>query len=55
VPDFALVVGVPARRIGWVGRAGERLEAQGGGRWSCPATGALYRETGDESIEEINQ
>jgi len=26
VPDFALVAGVPARRIGWVGRAGVRLE-----------------------------
>src|ERR1700749_1358543 len=25
VPDFALVAGVPARRLGWVGRAGERL------------------------------
>ena len=55
VPDFALVVGVPARRIGWVGRAGERLESQGGGLWSCPATGAQYRETGEASIEEINQ
>ncbi|MDN6567101.1 MAG: N-acetyltransferase, partial [Actinomyces sp.] len=26
VPAFALVAGVPARRIGWVGRAGVRLE-----------------------------
>jgi len=26
VPDFALVAGVPARRIGWVGRSGARLE-----------------------------
>jgi acetyltransferase-like isoleucine patch superfamily enzyme len=25
VADFALVVGVPARRVGWVGRSGERL------------------------------
>ena len=25
VPDFALVVGVPARQVGWVGRAGVRL------------------------------
>jgi UDP-2-acetamido-3-amino-2,3-dideoxy-glucuronate N-acetyltransferase len=25
VPDFALVTGAPARRIGWVDRAGERL------------------------------
>ncbi|MGO1321224.1 MAG: acyltransferase, partial [Galactobacter sp.] len=27
VPDFALVVGVPARRVGWVGKAGEPLES----------------------------
>jgi UDP-2-acetamido-3-amino-2,3-dideoxy-glucuronate N-acetyltransferase len=26
VPDFALVAGTPARRIGWVGRAGEPLK-----------------------------
>ncbi len=45
VPDFALVVGVPARQIGWVGRAGRRLEAvDGEGTWSCPKTGDLYRE-----------
>jgi acetyltransferase-like isoleucine patch superfamily enzyme len=44
VPDFALAVGVPARRIGWVGRAGERLQADGPGRWRCPRTGELYNE-----------
>src|SRR5215472_427231 len=36
VPDFALVAGVPARRIGWVGRAGERLMADAPDRWQCP-------------------
>ncbi|MER8188231.1 DapH/DapD/GlmU-related protein [Kitasatospora sp. NPDC094015] len=45
VPDFALVAGVPARRIKWVGRAGEPLEDAGGGRWSCPRTGEAYVET----------
>ncbi|MGW1294911.1 acyltransferase [Streptomyces sp. NPDC002533] len=46
VPDFALVAGVPARRIGWVGRAGVRLVAREGapGEWECPATGARYTE-----------
>ena len=44
VPDFALVVGVPARRIGWVGRAGRPLVAKGDGAWVCPATGAEYTE-----------
>jgi UDP-2-acetamido-3-amino-2,3-dideoxy-glucuronate N-acetyltransferase len=46
VPDFGLVVGVPARRIGWVGRAGVRLVARTDepGVWECPETGALYTE-----------
>nr|WP_227466817.1 acyltransferase [Nocardioides lijunqiniae] len=44
VPAFALVVGVPARRIGWVGRAGVRLVEDGEGAWRCPRTDALYDE-----------
>ncbi|MEU9132669.1 acyltransferase [Kitasatospora sp. NPDC048540] len=46
VPDFALVAGVPARRIKWVGRAGEPLADAGGGRWRCPRTGEEYVEAG---------
>lgn len=45
VPDFALVAGVPARRIKWVGRAGTPLEDLGAGRWRCPVTGDEYEET----------
>jgi UDP-2-acetamido-3-amino-2,3-dideoxy-glucuronate N-acetyltransferase len=45
VPDFGLVVGVPARRIGWVGRAGVRLSPDGDSRWRCPETGELFTET----------
>ena len=44
VPDFALVAGVPARRIKWVGRAGVPLEDLGAGQWRCPNTGELYEE-----------
>jgi acetyltransferase-like isoleucine patch superfamily enzyme len=44
VPDFALVAGMPARKIGWVGRAGSRLVADGADRWCCPETGELYQE-----------
>jgi UDP-2-acetamido-3-amino-2,3-dideoxy-glucuronate N-acetyltransferase len=54
VPDFALVVGVPARRIAWIGRAGERLEQAGAGTWRCPETDALYREV-EGGIVEIEQ
>ena len=44
VPDFALVVGVPARQIGWMSRHGERLELplSGLGRAQCLGTGDLY-------------
>lgn len=45
VPDFALVAGVPARRIKWVGRAGVPLEDLGAGRWRCPETGDEFEET----------
>jgi len=49
VPAFALVVGVPARRIGWMSRHGERLSlpASGQGEAACPATGERYRLHGD--------
>jgi len=45
VPDFALVVGVPARQVGWMSRHGERLDLplHGDGVAACPATGERYR------------
>ena len=45
VPDFALVAGVPARQIGWVGRSGRRLERTPEGSWRCPETDETYGET----------
>ena len=50
VPDFALVAGVPARRIGWVGRAGVRLLPDGD-EWVCPQTGERYAEA-DGTLRE---
>jgi UDP-2-acetamido-3-amino-2,3-dideoxy-glucuronate N-acetyltransferase len=49
VPAHALVVGVPAHRIGWMSRHGERLDLPvfGTGRAACPATGEQYRLDGD--------
>lgn len=44
VPAFALVMGVPARQVGWVGRAGLALEDVGGHVFRCPRTGATYTE-----------
>lgn len=49
VPAFALMAGVPAKRIGWVGRAGHPLRQNDGGNplsWVCPETGATYIEEG---------
>jgi acetyltransferase-like isoleucine patch superfamily enzyme len=51
VPDFALVVGVPARRVGWVGRAGVPLVETGDGDWQCPSTKELYRVVDDVLVE----
>jgi acetyltransferase-like isoleucine patch superfamily enzyme len=48
VPDYALVAGVPARRIGWVGPAGRRLTAMADNRWVCPVTGAAFIERDGE-------
>lgn len=49
VPDHALVVGVPARRVGWMSRHGEKLDlpASGHGTAACPASGETYRLAGD--------
>jgi acetyltransferase-like isoleucine patch superfamily enzyme len=53
VPDFALVVGSPARRIRWVGKAGVPLEPAGDDLFRCPSTGALYRETAPDTLTEV--
>lgn len=53
VPDFALVVGSPARRIGWVGTAGHPLTEQADGNWVCPETGARYREVAPNELSEM--
>lgn len=45
VPAFALVVGTPARQVGWVGKAGKRLESESESRWRCPETDELYAES----------
>lgn len=52
VPDFALVAGVPARQIGWVGRSGETLQEVGRGLWRCPRTNAGYVERNGALEEE---
>ncbi len=43
VPDYALMMGVPARRRGWMSRHGYRLKEQADGTWTCPESGWTYR------------
>lgn len=50
VPAFALMVGTPAKRIGWMSRSGEKL----GENLTCPSDGIRYREISDDRLEEIN-
>jgi UDP-2-acetamido-3-amino-2,3-dideoxy-glucuronate N-acetyltransferase len=52
VPPFALMVGVPARRVGWMCQCGVRLHPRDG-RTACSACGATYREA-DGSLVMID-
>lgn len=49
VPPFALMAGVPARRVGWVSHSGERLDSS----LVCPREGRRYRQVGPNQLEEI--
>lgn len=54
VPAYALVAGVPARRIGWVGESGVPLTAgDNEGTWVCPSTGARYVESNGILTKEV--
>ena len=49
VKPFALMVGVPAKHIGWISKYGERLELplEGEGQVTCPHTGDVYQLSGN--------
>ena len=48
VAPYAMMVGVPARRIGWVSRHGKRLDFDQKGKASCPLNGDEYELRGDQ-------
>ena len=56
VPDFALVVGVPGRQVGWMSRFGERLllPIEGVAETTCPHTGDRYQLRGNQLILQSN-
>ena len=51
VPAYALMAGNPAKRIGWISKAGGRL----GNDMACPISGALYRQVDSDKIEEVTK
>lgn len=52
VPDFALVMGVPARQVGWVGKHGRPLTDLGNGIFECPVDGSRYELSDGALVEE---
>jgi UDP-2-acetamido-3-amino-2,3-dideoxy-glucuronate N-acetyltransferase len=49
VPAFALMAGVPARQVGWVGHAGERL----GEDLVCPRSGDRYKLLDETTLVRV--
>lgn len=51
VPDFALVVGVPGKVVGWVSEAGKRLNFDENNTAYCEKSGVTYKFDGQKVIE----
>ena len=53
VKPYALMVGVPAKQIGWMSEYGERIDLplKGEGNWLCKDTGDNYELRGDKIIK----
>jgi UDP-2-acetamido-3-amino-2,3-dideoxy-glucuronate N-acetyltransferase len=49
VPAYALMAGIPAKRLGWISKAGGGL----GKDLICPIDGTAYRLTAPNKLEEI--
>lgn len=55
VPDYALIAGVPGRRMGWVSRHGHRLSNPNEqGIMICPESGYLYQQNRDNVMKCLN-
>ena len=56
VKPYALMVGVPARQVGWMSEYGEQipLPVEGKGEYTCPHTGQQYR-LNDQTLERISK
>lgn len=54
VKDFALMAGVPAKQVGWVGRSGVKLVEQTSTTFKCPISEKLYNLEGTNLVEVIS-
>ena len=50
VPEFAMVAGTPAKRIGWVGQAGIPLKKISESKFECPKTGQTYTQINTDKL-----
>jgi UDP-2-acetamido-3-amino-2,3-dideoxy-glucuronate N-acetyltransferase len=52
--DWSLMVGAPARQVGWVSAFGDRIDLPlvGEGEWRCSRTGDIYRLHGSRLLRE---
>jgi len=57
VKPYALVVGVPARQVGWMSQYGEQIPLPLHGEWqyTCPHSGQIYKLMGDQLSLAINR
>jgi acetyltransferase-like isoleucine patch superfamily enzyme len=53
VPPFALMLGIPARQVGWVGKVGVRLIKENGSFFRCPISNSRYKLTKEHVLELI--
>lgn len=54
VPDYALMVGNPARRAGWMCECGIRLNSENTHDIKCKSCGKSYEQSGDSLMEKTN-
>jgi UDP-2-acetamido-3-amino-2,3-dideoxy-glucuronate N-acetyltransferase len=54
VPAYALMMGVPARQVGWMSRYGHRLNFGTGNRARCPESGEEYLLSPDKTITRVS-
>ncbi len=54
VPDYALVLGNPARKVAWMSRHGHILKSAADGIFTCPESGYRYREMGQLNLRCVD-